>query len=166
MDWLIINPFVLVMGLEPICNQLPFLHLIRVRRYTSILFVVRVGNDPTPTDFQSAAMTSSATTPFVGLIGLEPIIHPYQGCVITNFTINPFRTNEGIRTLDLTGWKPGVLNRYTTLAFVLRTGLEPASFSVKGRCPNHLDDRSIFAVSMGIEPMTFWSTVRYCNQLY
>ena len=31
--------------------------------------------------------------------------------------------------------------------FVLRTGLEPVISTVKGWCPNQLDDRSIFVMS-------------------
>ena len=36
--------------------------------------VEKVGTAPTPMDFQSTAMTSSATFPYVGVNGFEPIV--------------------------------------------------------------------------------------------
>ena len=44
---------------------------------------------------------------------------------------------------------------------VLGTGLEPVSFSVKGRCPNQLDEPSVFFAVVGnYDIPTLWLTVR------
>ena len=55
---------------------------------------------------------------------MEQPLHPYY----LNIHL-PLYVVEGIKVSDV--------------CFVLRTGLEPVSFPVKGGCPNQLDERSV-----------------------
>lgn len=73
-------------------------------------------------------------------VGFEPTINSFAGC--------PLQPLEYRIMAGIVGFKPtvaGIKGRcLSRLAMEIRAGLEPVIAAVKGLCPNHLDERTVW----------------------